>query len=160
MVDRSTATAAPTPIKVGDQTFLMSPMTDEDHGIMDQWIRSRHVRIARETLPENAPDDQKDRTERIALAQASTMSFMSGAGLLLMEQPEPMSMLFWCCIRHNHPDVTPETIRGLFADPKNYNALLAEWNRIHNELTPKLKKDEKKKKNKRKTARKSKRRNQ
>lgn len=157
MTDRVKATAAPTPITIGKQTFLMSPMTDEDHGIMDQWVRSRHVRIARETLPPDATDEQKDRTERVALAQASTMSFMSGVGLLLMEQPGPMSMLFWCCIRRNHPDTTPESIRALFSDPRNYNALLSEWNRIHNDLKQKAKKDEKKKK--RKAAKKSKRRN-
>jgi len=160
MTTRAVITAAPTTFKLGGKLFQMSPMTDEDHGIMDRWIQSRHVSMARETLPADAPDKQRELTERVALSQASTMTFMSGAGVLLMKTAEGAAMLFWCGIRRNHPDMTPEDVRALLMQPGNLNKIQAEWNRINNEMSPPSKKKKKaKKKGKRKAIKKSRQKN-
>ncbi len=158
MTDRVRATAAPTTVKLGKCEFKMSPLTDEDMGIMDQWVRSRHVRIARDTLPADADEAQKDRTERIALAQASTMSFTSGTGLSLMLHIDALAQLFWCGIRQYHPDMTPEKVREIILDPESLAIFQDEWDRM-NAKTKKKSGDEKKKKRKEKMSKKSRRRN-
>jgi hypothetical protein len=159
MADRAQATKAPTTVKVGGRTFRMSPMTDEDIATMDQWIRARHVRIARATLSPDATDAQRELTESVALRQASSMTFMSGAGAALMGTPEALAMLFWCGIRHNHPEMTPEAVRELLFNPDNLDALQAEWDRMNLEPRRAGEAASKKKKAKRKAAAKSRRRN-
>ena len=159
MTDRVKATAAPATVTLGKQTFKMSPLTDEDMGIMDQWVRSRHVRIARDTLPADADNEQKDRTERIALEQASAMSFTSGAGLALMEHIEALSQLFWCGISKYHPDMTPEKVQEIILDPENLASFQDEWDRMNAKKKQCKDKDEKKKKHKKQVSKRSRKRN-
>lgn len=156
MTDRVKATAAPTTVKIGTEEFKMSPLTNEDMAIMDQWVRSRHVRIARETLSANATEEQKDRTERIALEQASMMTFTSGSGVALMGHLDALSQLFWCSIRRYHPDMTPEKVQELITDPDNLEAFQDEWDRMNIKGERHVRvKDEKKKKRARKAKKKS-----
>lgn len=159
-MDRIKATAAPTTIKLGKREFKVSPLTDEGIATLDQWVRARHVRIARSTLPEDVALEQRELTERIALEQASNMSFMFGTGSMIMSSVEGWAQILWCCTREHHKDVTAKEFAGLLTDPGNLEDLRVEFERLNrvSDSTSK-KKNVKKKKAKKKVAKKSRVRN-
>ena len=163
MTNRAQATAALSTVKLGKREFLLSPMTDEDYGILDRWIQHKHVNVARDTLAEDATEAQIERTERIALMQASQLCFLSEAGSnIIGSSVEGWAMILWCTARRNHPDMTPELFREILSDPLTLEDAHREWDRINNneETEPRRQKDaSKKKKLKKKMSKESKRRN-
>jgi len=160
MSTRIDATAPPAELKLGGKVFQFSPMTDEDIAYLDQWVQQRHIRIARQSLGDDATDEQRDRTERIALEQASTMSFMSGTGARIISTIDGWSQIMFCGIRKNHPGVTSKDIRDLLLDPENLDKLQDEWELLNLRQGTRAKDGIKKKRKKaRKTARASRKKN-
>lgn len=135
MTTRIEATAAPATVRIGGTEYKLSPLTDEDRGILDQWVRSRHMKIARDSLDANAPMEQRELTERVALSQASTLSFMSGHGASLMGTVEGMAQLFWCAMRRYHPELTPSDVAEMVTNPENLEEFQSEFERLNNIAT-------------------------
>ena len=157
---RIDATAPPSELRLAGKVFQLSPMTDEDIAYLDQWVQQRHIRIARKSLDENATDEQRDRTERIALEQASTMSFMSGIGARIISTIDGWSQIMYCGIRRNHPNVTAKELRDLLLDPDNLATLQDQWELLNRvQKTGASSGVKKKKKKARKTARASRKAN-
>ncbi len=161
MATRAEATAAPRPVRLGGVEYKMSPLTDQDIAYLDGWVRKKHVEVARSTLPEDATEEQKDRTERIALAQASAMSFMSGQGVHIIAGIDGWSQIMWCGLHRNHPELTVERIAELLIDPKTLAEAQDAWDVLNNGPRRRTRRAgaKKKKKSKRKAAQTSRRRN-
>ena len=160
-MDRATATAAPTTITLGGKELKMSPLTDKEIGILDRWVRARHIQVARESL-EGLSEEDKEMTMSIALQQASAMTFMSGPGAAVISTIDGWAQIMWCGIHKNHPEITPDELKGMLLDPVNLKTERIEWERLNmaeESKTTGKKPDAKKKKKERKTVRKSKRKN-
>ena len=117
MTTAAQATAAPVELRLGGHSFRMSPLTDRDIAELDNWLRTRVIRTARESLsPDTSPNDRQlviDSAVRVAMS----MTWMSGDGARQMATLDGMAQLLWQGIQHNHPETTPEQIRGLLLDP-------------------------------------------
>lgn len=122
----SDITGAGTPIKLGDTTYLVSPLSDKDLIELDEFVRFVHVNAA----VDSAPASMKDRALQIAIQQASALSFMSAEGAAIIKNHNGVSRILWHGIRHNHPDVTHEQIRALIIK----HDVVAEANRVFKKL--------------------------
>jgi hypothetical protein len=122
----SDITGAGTPIKLGDVTYLVSPLSDKDLIELDEFVRFVHVNAA----VDSAPASMKDRALEIAIQQASALSFMSPGGAAIIKNHNGISRILWHGIRHNHPEVTHEQIRELIIK----HEVVAEANRVFKKL--------------------------
>ena len=122
----SDITGAGTPIKLGDVTYLVSPLSDKDLIELDEFVRFVHVNAA----VNSAPAAMKDRALEIAIKQASSLSFMSPDGAAIIKNHNGISRILWHGIRHNHPEVTHEQIRELVVN----HEVVAEANRVFKKL--------------------------
>jgi hypothetical protein len=97
----------------------MAPLTDADIAELDHWLQARIIRLARDSLPTDATEEDKRLTLEVALNQAAGMTWFSPTGARLMATVDGMARLTWQGIKTHHPDVTPDQIRALLLDPAN-----------------------------------------
>jgi hypothetical protein len=131
LTTRAQATAAPAPITLGDKTFRMSPLSDVDIGELDQWLQARIVRIARNSLPEDADPALRAETIGAALDKAATMTWMSPKGAEMMATLDGMAQLIWQGCHRNHPGLTPEDVRAVLLNPTDIELARATFERLN-----------------------------
>lgn len=132
MSNHATITAAPYPITLGGTTYRMKPLTDADIAELDQWLRARIIRTARESLPDDASEADRRLTMESAVAFATTVTWMSGHGAKLMATLEGMAQLVWQGCHHLQPAVTPEEIRAKLLDPRNLEEARLAFDTLNN----------------------------
>lgn len=146
----------------------MSPITDNDLAELDRWVQAEFLRMTRESLPADATSAQQERTERLAMAQASRIGFMSEFGQNIVGMTRGWARLLWVSIRPNHSEVSIDDIlSGIMNRPDDLEWARAEWERLNVPVEPETKGKKKrakkgvagKKKATRKAAAKARRRN-
>ena len=105
-------------IVLGGVTYRMRPLGDADISALDQWLKSRVIRIACESLPENASEADRRLTMESAISFASSVTWMSGHGAKMLATIDGMAQIVWQGVRYHHPEVTPEEIRSKLLDPQ------------------------------------------
>ena len=131
MTDVAAASASPVPIKLAGREFRMSPLTYDDIGELDQYLRSRVIESARQSLPGDASPDQRAMTEESAIRVACELTWMSGKGAKMMSSLQGWARILWQGLRHNHPELKPEDVVKLLTDPRTLEHAQAEWKRIN-----------------------------
>lgn len=122
MTDTAAATAAPIEYRIGGKTLRLAPLTDADHGELDNWVRSRLIRIAREAIPYDATASDREELLQAALMRASTLTWMGEHGYALARTTEGMARLVWQCLQRHHArdrTITVEWIRGELSKDAN-----------------------------------------
>ncbi len=132
MTTAQEATAAPLELRLGDRTFRMSPLTERDIAELDHWLQSRVIRIARESLPPAASEEDRRLTLDVALSRAASLSWMSPEGARLMATLDGMAQLVWQGVKTNHPGIAPAEIRELLLDAANLEESLGAFDRLNN----------------------------
>lgn len=119
MTTNAQATAAPVPVTIGAETFLLSPFTVGDYAELDQWIASRGFAIARAAIPEDAaPEERRERMAE-ALSVAGDLTW-ANTGLLLLRRLDVLSHYLWVSLRKRHPTLMPASIaEKLNVDPSS-----------------------------------------
>lgn len=117
MTTNAQATAAPVPVTVGSETFLLSPFTVGDYAELDQWIASRGFAIARAAIPKDAsPDERRERMAE-ALSIAGELTW-ADSGLRLLSRLDILSHYVWVSLRKRHPTLMPAVVaEKINADP-------------------------------------------
>ena len=116
MTTLSEATAAPVPVTIDGETYLISPRTNEDYGTLENWIKAKLVQIARESIDENTSPEMQELTIDRALIKAATTDWYSKDGLAIVNSGAGLEFRMWLGMRHNHPKLTLATVRGLLKD--------------------------------------------
>lgn len=112
-------TAAPMEVPLGGQLYRMSPLNDVDIAELDNWLKARVIRMARESLSPDADEADRRLTVESAIAYATTLTWMSGQGAKLMATLDGMAQIIWQSIKRHHPNVTPAEIRSKLLDPRS-----------------------------------------
>jgi hypothetical protein len=130
-------TAAPIPIKliINDEeetrSFLFSRMSDRDNDTINEWIRSRIVRVARKAAQDQADMTDAERQSMVdrAVLSASAESFMTPVGIRSLASVEGMAFLSWLSLRREAPDITIEQLESWLTDPRNLMEVNDAFNR-------------------------------
>lgn len=124
-------TGASFPITLGGAEYHMSPLSDIDIEELNNWLRSRFIQMARDSLPENASQQQVDDTLRVAMQTAHDMSWMTGAGAKQMSHPDGIARLLWQSLRKRHPDLTHAQVRALIVSPATIASVMATFDHVN-----------------------------
>lgn len=153
----SNIAGASTEVKFGDKSYQMSPLDDKDVAEIDNWLRSRVIRIARDSLTADMDEDTRQLIMGAAISHVSTLSMLSSNGAKTISSIDGFTRLMWQGIRKNHPDVTEAEIRKELTDPKNLRTMLDEFDLINEGAKKNIQKRKRKLpgKRKKKTKRKS-----
>ena len=104
-------TAAPFPIKLGAFTYEMSPLSDSDTEVINNWLRASYIQMARDSLTPKSTEVEREETLRIAMTTARKLSFMEGDGAEIISSLEGVTRVLWQSIRRKHPEVSWELFR-------------------------------------------------
>lgn len=146
MTSTANAVGAPVEIKLAGKTYLMSPLSDEDYGTFERWMRSQAIATAKENLDGLSPAD-REILLKCAYEKASRLSITSPDALPYMASRDGAARLTWLGLLHRHPGMTLEEVKTLLADQQTINDAMDkidEVNRLDDEKTSKKKTGKKK----------------
>jgi hypothetical protein len=133
-MSNSALTAASKPIRLSGTVYNVSPLDDKDTSELDEYVRFIHMETAKAAAITCSDESIKHMIISSAVAQASSLSFMSPQGAAIIKSVDGVSRILWHGIKHNHPEVTHEFIRSqLFSNKSN----IAEANKLFDELNVK-----------------------
>ncbi len=115
--------AAPVPVTVEGQEYQVAPLTDLDYEELDNWVRMRILSLARASLTPAMSAAQRDETMRQALETAAGATFVGPLGHRLLSTIDGQAAFLLLSLRHQHPALTVETVRGWIRKPENRTAL-------------------------------------
>lgn len=119
MTTKAEATAAPVPFDMGSVEFQLSPLTDRDISELDNWLRARMVRAARESLPDDATPEQRQETIGAAVVATAGVCLLSDLCASVMATPDGLARVIWQSVKRNHPGLTPEDVEVLLFKETN-----------------------------------------
>ena len=119
MTTHAEATAAPVPFPLGGKEFRMSPLTDIEIGELDNWLRARMVRAARESLTPDMTAEERDETLQAAVRASAGVTFLSDICTEVVSTPDGLARLIWHGIHNNHPGVSVQDVMKLLIDDIN-----------------------------------------
>lgn len=120
-------TAARKPIKLGGREFLMTRFSDRDISEIDQWLRARIIRDARESLDANSTHSERAEILEIAMRMAAVTSMYSPIGARMIATVDGMAKMLLQSIHRDHPNETVESLRQLLFDQENLDVVNQEW---------------------------------
>jgi hypothetical protein len=132
-VDESTetATAAATPVKLGGETYLLSPMTDEDEATIDRYVQKRFIDMVRASIPEDASPEVYRREMGIGYAEAAKVKAFRGLGADMICSLEGWAFLLFVGLRKHHPEMTATKAMRLLTDPEVLSAAQNAWDDVN-----------------------------
>jgi len=95
----------------------MSPLTDNDMAELDHWLRVHVLRLVRESVSD-APDTEREAIMRTAMDHVLGLTWTSPEGARILTTLDGLARVLWQGIRHNHPTITVDEIRGAIVDPR------------------------------------------
>jgi hypothetical protein len=125
----SAITGHSVPIKLGDKVYNVAPLTDKDIAELDAYVKHVHIQTAIDTAAQ-VPEQVGDKLIAAAVQQASSISFMSPAGAAIIRSTDGVARILWHGLKHNHPGITWEEVRGLIFNRR----AIDEANRVFNKL--------------------------
>lgn len=103
---------APVPIQLGDQEYLLSPLTDRDWGEIDFWIRSEFLRTAKSAA--GVPGSEEyDTIMRIALLEAPTLVHNRWPGSKMLATAGGVARIAQQSLKKKHPQLTLDEVFAL-----------------------------------------------
>lgn len=93
------------PIKIGEQEYQCSMLTDRDYADLTGWIQSRYIETARNVDRESLITDGSDDRDllKFALATATKITWGTVEGAEILSSTEGMLRLGWQMTRKRHP---------------------------------------------------------
>lgn len=130
MTTTAQATAAAHTVKIGDQTFRMTPLQDRDYGEFEAWVQDKYISLFKRNL-DGLSDDERQRQLDRAFDRAAEIGIHSDEAMNAMCTIDGVSKLIWMSIRREHPDVTEEEIVTLITSPANIRQALDEIDNVN-----------------------------
>lgn len=108
--NKAEATAAPCDIRINGQTYLLAPLSDADWATLDNYLRSRVIRMARESLADAAPQERKaSMVEAYDIALGLTWL---RDGHKILRGFDGIARFLWQGLQSRHPELTLEQLYG------------------------------------------------
>lgn len=115
MTDRTTATAAPMPIKLAGKEYLLSPLADGDYSEFMMWVKAMIMQLARDNLGD-LPQNERDMLLKYAFDTCKGLTVHSREVLSAMSTVDGAARLLWLSLRRKHEDLTHEKVVSLMTD--------------------------------------------
>ena len=129
LTDTARATAAPAEVTLGGHTYRLSPLTDGDVGELDNWLRARTLRTAREAS-RGLPESEAQSLMRQAFAFAATQTWFGSLGGNC--SMDTLARLFWQLVKRHHPDASLEVVRqAIVTNPDELADALDAFDLLH-----------------------------
>lgn len=109
-IDDTKVTAAPCPLEIGGQTFMLSPMTDVKHSEMNHYVRQRHIRMSILAVKDLEPELVREVT-KVVTEQAHGLEWNKEPAVGMFKDVECVAQLMWVGIRDNDKKATVEKIQ-------------------------------------------------
>lgn len=122
---------APTPLHLGGVEYMLSPLGDDDIEELNQWLRSRVIQMAQQSLTDDMSPEVRREILSLAIDKARQLSWISGAGAAEMATLEGLSRVVWQGLRRNHPELTHAQVRKLIIDKKTVEYAMAVWRELN-----------------------------
>jgi hypothetical protein len=118
MAPLNQATAAPIPVLLNGEEYRLSPLTGRDIAELDNWVKSDMIRAARESLPPDAGEADREATLQVAIRASMQVSFFKGFTGRTSDFSR-CTRLLWQLMRRCHPDLTLAQVQDIaIADAK------------------------------------------
>jgi hypothetical protein len=129
--DTAGATAAPAEVTLGGRAYRLSPLTDADVGELDNGVRARTIRAAREA-GRGLPEPEAQALLRQAFAFAATQTWFGALGR--DGSIDMLARLFWQLARRHQPDASAEVVRrAIAANPDELADALEAFDLLHDQ---------------------------
>lgn len=92
------------PVTIGNNEFLMSMLTDKDEADLTGYIQAKYIEIARNIDKELQDDDGE--ILKFALATAVKVTWMTRAGMEIINTNDGALRLGWQMMRKRHPGLS------------------------------------------------------
>ena len=122
------ATAAPVAFSIGDEQFLMAPLSELDYAELERWLQYRVIHLARGSLGPDVDAEMQRVTMEAAINLASSLVWHSAEGLKATRTHEGTVQYLWLALRHNQPNITIARVKSLIADKANKLAMVDAFN--------------------------------
>lgn len=120
-------TAAAWPIHLGDREYALSPLSDQDSEELTNWLRASFIQMARDSLPPEATQAQRDETLGIAMREARALNWFSPEGAKVVKSIDGVSRVLWQSLKKRHPELTHKQVRALMTDPGTIDYVMTVW---------------------------------
>lgn len=117
MTSRAQATAAPGDVTIDGKICRMSPLSDKDIAELDNWVRIRVIRLAKESLTGKETKEEREELLEVAFKHASKLTWL-GEGLEDTTSLEGVARLLWQTLKKHHPDLTVEYLAECIVEDK------------------------------------------
>ena len=149
MTTRSQATAASGEITIDGKIYRMSPLSDKDIGELDNWIRIRVIRLARQALTGEETEIEKRGIMGAAFEYATSLTWLD-KGVEEMGTLSGVARLLWQVLKRNHPELTTAGLETSIVEGEiNIDESMDVFDLLHNitgKKKPQIQKRTKKKK--------------
>jgi|SRR6185437_6117870 len=128
--------AASAPLTLKGVDYNISPLSDRDWDELNNWLRSRLIKIARNSLTPDMDQESRDEVVGAAVREASKIDLMTGRGLRELSGPEGQCRMLYQSLKREHPRMTAEQCKKLLFrdDGKPDGESIKEFARIFSDL--------------------------
>lgn len=126
----STMTASPVELKLGGDTYKLSPLTHSDLGEFERWCQDRLIEVAKRAGEGMAAADRQALLAD-AVSRASAISLTSPEASRLMSSMDGIVRLMHLSLRHHHPDIELEQVHEMLSDPRALDEAMASFDAIN-----------------------------
>lgn len=126
-------TNAPVPFYLNGRELKARCLSDRDYTALDEWVKSRFIRVARESCTGLDPDERREMLE-IAIKSVAGMSWTYGEGAQIIYSKEGIAFIAYMMIKEDHPEISYEWL--VEACSKDYN--IEEVGRVFNHFNQQL----------------------
>lgn len=113
-----------------ERVYNMRPLTDRDRAELDEFVQSRLIAAARNSL-EGADAKTWERVMSLAMRESLGVTHSRSPGVNVFTTPAGFARLAWQGIRKEHPEVAYADLIGLFHNERNVTELNLQFARVN-----------------------------
>ena len=126
---REQMTASPVQLDLPGLSIKLYPLSDADISELDRWVRARFVQTARDSLPPDATQAEREETLLLAMREAGGLTFMRPPGSDMLATVDGITRLIMQSARDQK--LTLDQVRQVLLDPKNIEEVNAKFKELH-----------------------------
>jgi hypothetical protein len=121
-------------VQLAGQDYVMSPLSDEDFGEFENWMRARPIIIAKQNIGAvpNLTEQEKEIILKQAMEISARINMVSTDGLQIMSSLDGAAYMTYLGLRKRHPELTIKQIRVMLMDNRTLEAAMARFEELNN----------------------------
>lgn len=90
------------PLKIGDEEYQASMLTDKDYGSLDNYIKAAYIENAFVVAESLVDENRKDEIKRFAMSQSTNVGWFTHEGINIMATQDGLLHLGFQMLRKQH----------------------------------------------------------